>query len=481
MIYFFSRRAQKAATSSVRPGTNTHKFAEREEPSSAHDTTGLNYICLLFGYHGMPPKTSGRTTLPLPVWLALNMTKPSGDIGIGLNSARVELKERTVDLSVAKFDTRLRWESLRGIFQLRQARYEHNPNGTTFGAIWGLKTIASRASSFPFLEGELAFAKFSVFHERKESFEHVRSLRKIALKVSECRSKVSSNSIPASKRFTTLLSRLLTDSSDISSEFTRGRERTLGVPVNDLEDPTPISGSFSAQLAAAAIVEFIAGDIMASVDVLEVAAHRFSFEEADRVVLHLRDCNVHYSQAWEALLLLQHLHMSFENFQIFVGNGRLTSVPRSDTQLICEDEGNRLSFHFSASFSDEVEISSTATLYRNLTDMVKIFLSSSTPRIRTVPSPSDSVQEPTQNHDRRLAVGNGDERTLVSNEDTPVVYIGNKRVRIETMVFSPRLRALGQLTPSLDTVLGWMGVGNVKVIPIWVHDTTITASTERIK
>ncbi|KAJ8902461.1 hypothetical protein NDN08_006866 [Rhodosorus marinus] len=461
----------KAATPPAKPG-NIRKISGLEEPSSVHDTTGLNYICLLFGYHGMPPKPSGRTKLPLPVWLALNMTQPSGDIGIGLNSARVELKERTVDLSVAKFDTRLRWESLRGIFQLRQARYEHNPSGTTFGAIWGLKTIASRASSFPFLEGELAFAKFSVYHERKESFEHVRSLRKIALRVSECRTKVSSNSIPASKRFTTLLSRLLTDSSDISSAFTRGRGLTLAVPFNnDSEDSTSVSGGPSAQPAAAAIVEFIEGDIMAFVDVLEVAAHRFSFEEPDRVVLHLRECNLHYSQAWEALLLLQHLHMSFENFQIFVGNGRLTSVPRSDTQLICEEEGNRLSFHFSASFSDEVEISSTATLYRNLTDMVKIFLSSSTPRIRTVPGPPDDAQEVLrQHHDDSLEVGNGDERTVVPNQNKPVVYIGNKRVRIETMVFSPRLRALGQLTPSLDTVLGWMGVGNVKVIPIWVYE-----------
>lgn len=57
---------------------------------------------------------------------------------------------------------------------------------------------------------------------------------------------------------------------------------------------------------------------------------------------------------------------------------------------------------------------------------------------------------------------------------------GGKRVAFSKLVFSPRLRALGDLTPKVDVVLGWLGVGGIDALPAGLYDIVMSPLSRTI-
>lgn len=94
-------------------------------------------------------------------------------------------------------------------------------------------------------------------------------------------------------------------------------------------------------------------------------------------------------------------------------------------------------------FDGPVQISSRISQYRHLRQILRLYFSRKTSK-----TDQDTVGPP----------------SLVTSMESRY-HIHRKR-----LLFQPKLSALGELTPSLDTLLSWLGLGDTSTIPLLLYE-----------
>jgi hypothetical protein len=62
---------------------------------------------------------------------------------------------------------------------------------------------------------------------------------------------------------------------------------------------------------------------------------------------------------------------------------------------------------------------------------------------------------------------------ILQNPQSRRARWGGREVSFGRLVFAPRLRPLGALTPDVSVVLGWLGVGGIEALPAGLYDIAI--------
>jgi hypothetical protein len=234
------------------------------------------------------------------------------------------------------------------------------------------------------------------------------------------------------------------------------------------------------------------GQLIVTGDRLIVTMHGFSFDDNQpqaKLLFNAYEIDFHQRTDAECdLAAIKRLGLRFTLMQIHYSDQRQHSVtvmslpdPHLILSIRAEKDGT-LAVDFVTRFDNPVDTSPSVSHYDYLRRLLSLYRSvSSTSLARTfssldgvdggldAPGELDSVE--IINPVSYEPVGTSDGR----------VRWGGKPARLTRLVFAPRLRALGDLTPDVRSVLGWLGVGGVEALPAGLFDLIVVPAGKALE
>eukprot|EP00871_Galdieria_phlegrea_P000943 jgi/Galph1/184/GphlegSOOS_G4927.1 len=150
------------------------------------------------------------------------------------------------------------------------------------------------------------------------------------------------------------------------------------------------------------------------------------------------------------------LDIEFESFSIEHYSsdrsvqGDILRVPNPNLRLKTFIHSNEFYYDFFTKFDSAVQISSRFSQYRYMQEVLRLYL-------------SKDRSNPTKAGDSNASSPASLSQPSISK------IINNYNIHRKRLVLEPKLNALGELTPSLDTLLSWLGLGDADTVPLLIY------------
>jgi hypothetical protein len=172
------------------------------------------------------------------------------------------------------------------------------------------------------------------------------------------------------------------------------------------------------------------------------------------------------------------------------------SLPDPHLQLaIVESGAEPVRVEFATHFTTAVDISPSVSHYDYIRQLMSLYRNVSIGSLASTLSEIDgkdvsSNETELQSSSSNLPAGKGvtlrnfqalmskNVKPQASEEEPQGVHSksarwGGREVLFGKLVFAPRLRPLGDLTPDVSVVLGWLGVGGIEALPAGLYDVAV--------
>jgi hypothetical protein len=240
-----------------------------------------------------------------------------------------------------------------------------------------------------------------------------------------------------------------------------------------------------------------AGQIIVTGDLLVVTMHGFSFEDNQpQAKLLFQSHSIDYRQSRESeggLAVVKRLGLEFVRMEIQYSDQRqhsvtVMSLPNPHMVLAIAERGaNKVEVDFVTQFDNPVDASPYVSHYDYLRQLLSLYRSVSISSLARTLSAMEGDDGGGGGGMEGGADADGDGSRTAALSPAAVVTSSGDRVRwggqevtITRLVFGPRLRALGDLTPDVQSVLGWLGVGGVEALPAGLFDLIVAPASAAV-